>query len=174
MANTWGTLSWNTGSWGQQNDVSVTLTGQQLSSAQGNVGTSTEINTGWGRLTFGENAWGISGDLLVTGIGLEASIGTGSVVIDVQNEITGIQQNLNLGTITAEGLAEVDLTGIALEASIGTVDPAPDVMLTGVALGVAAGTADGFNEEGWGRTQWEKNHGVLQVFGHKLLLLELD
>jgi len=154
MANTWGTLSWNTGSWGQQNDISVTLTGQQLSSAQGNVGTSTEINSGWGRLTFGENAWGISGDLLVTGIGLEAGLGTGSVVIDVQNAINGQQLNIAQGTITAEGLAEVDLTGLGLTAQEGTVDPGPDVVLSGVTLGVAAGNADGFNEEGWGRTQW--------------------
>jgi hypothetical protein len=28
MANAWGELSWSTGSWGQQNNVSVSLTGQ--------------------------------------------------------------------------------------------------------------------------------------------------
>ena len=51
MANAWGELSWSIGSWGQQNDVSVSLTGQQLNNAQGNVGVSAEINEGWGRLT---------------------------------------------------------------------------------------------------------------------------
>jgi hypothetical protein len=34
MANAWGELSWSIGSWGQQNDVSVSLTGQQLNNAQ--------------------------------------------------------------------------------------------------------------------------------------------
>jgi hypothetical protein len=28
MANAWGELSWNTGTWGDQNNVSVTLTAQ--------------------------------------------------------------------------------------------------------------------------------------------------
>jgi hypothetical protein len=29
MANAWGELSWNVGSWGQQNNVSVSLTGHR-------------------------------------------------------------------------------------------------------------------------------------------------
>jgi hypothetical protein len=107
MANAWGELSWNTGSWGQQNDVSVSLTGQQLNNAQGNVGVSAEINEGWGRLAWGENAWGIAGDVLVTGIGVSVGIGTGSVTIDVGNVVTGQQLNLNLNSVQAFGLAEV-------------------------------------------------------------------
>jgi hypothetical protein len=54
MANAWGELSWSTGSWGQQNDVSVSLTGQQLNNAlTGNVGVSAEINEGWGMTSLG-------------------------------------------------------------------------------------------------------------------------
>ena len=98
MANTWGELSWSTGSWGEQNDVSVSLTGQQVNCAQNNVGISGEINEGWGRLTYGENAWGIAGDLLVTGIGLDVGIGTGSVTIDVQPELSGEQLNIGLNS----------------------------------------------------------------------------
>jgi 4-aminobutyrate aminotransferase-like enzyme len=101
MANAWGELSWSTGSWGQQNDVSVSLTGQQLNNAQGNVGVSAEINEGWGRLTWGENAWGIAGDVLVTGIGVSAGIGTGSVTIDVtvDDVVTGQQLNIGLNSV---------------------------------------------------------------------------
>jgi len=154
MANAWGELSWSTGSWGEQNDISVSLTGQQVSCAQNNVGVSAEINEGWGRLTWGENAWGIGGDVLITGIGVSAGIGTGSVTIDVEPELTGEQLNLNTGTVTAFGLAEVFPTGEQLNLSTGTVDPAPDVMLTGIGLTSATGTLEGFNEEGWGRTQW--------------------
>ena len=132
MANTWGELSWSTGSWGEQNDISVSLTGQQLNCAQGNVGVSTEINSGWGRLTWGENAWGIAGDVLVTGIGVSAGIGTGSVTIDVEPVLSGEQLNLNTGTLTAFGLAEVFPTGIGLTVSEGTVDAAPDAIVSSV------------------------------------------
>ena len=27
MANTWGELSWNAGNWGEQNDITVSVTG---------------------------------------------------------------------------------------------------------------------------------------------------
>lgn len=154
MANAWGELSWSIGSFGEQNDTSVTLTGQQVNSAQGNIGTSTEINSGWGRLTWGENAWGIGGDVLVTGIGVSAGIGTGSVTIDVEPQLTGEQQNLTLNSVQAFGLAEVFPNGIGLTTNIGTVDPGPDVVLTGIGLTTATGTLEGFNEEGWGRTYW--------------------
>ena len=154
MANTWGELSWSTGSWGQQNDVSVLLTGQQVNCAQNNVGTSTEINSGWGRLTWGENAWGIAGDVLVTGIGVSAGIGTGSVSIDVQPQLSGQQLNINLGQVQGFGLAEVFPNGIQLNTNLGTVDPAPDVMLTGIGLTASSGTVDAYNEQGWGRDTW--------------------
>jgi len=154
MANAWGELSWSTGSWGLQNDVSVSLTGQQINCAQNNVGVSAEINEGWGRLTWGENAWGIGGDVLITGIGLSTGIGTGSVTIDVQSELTGEQLNLNIGTVNAFGLAEVDATGQGLTVEEGTLDPAPDVMLTGIGLTATAGTVEGYNEQGWGRDTW--------------------
>ena len=154
MANTWGELSWSTGSWGLQNDVSLSLTGQQVSCAQNNVGVSAEINEGWGRVTWGENAWGIAGDVLVTGIGVSAGIGTGSVTIDVESGLTGQQLNLNTGTVTAFGLAEVFPTGEQLNLSTGTVDPAPDVMLTGLGLTTTTGVLQGYNEAGWGRDDW--------------------
>jgi hypothetical protein len=154
MANAWGELSWSTGSWGQQNDVSVLLTGQQVNCAQNNVGTSTEINSGWGRLTWGENAWGIAGDVLVTGIGVSAGIGIGSVSIDVQPQLSGQQLNLNVGQVSAFGLAEVFPTGEQLNLSTGTVDPAPDVVLTGIGLTTATGTLEGYNTTGWGRLYW--------------------
>jgi hypothetical protein len=156
MANAWGELSWSIGSWGQQNDVSVSLTGQQLKIAQGNVGVSAEINEGWGRLSWGENAWGIAGDVLVTGIGVSAGIGTGSVTIDVtvDDVVTGQQLNIGLNSVQAFGLAEVFPTGIGLNTNLGTVDPAPDVMLTGIGLTASSGTVDAYNEQGWGRDTW--------------------
>jgi hypothetical protein len=154
MANAWGELSWSTGSWGQQNNVSVLLTGQQVNCAQNNVGTSTEVNSGWGRLTWGENAWGIAGDVLVTGIGVSAGIGTGSVSIDVQPQLSGQQLNINLGQVQGFGLAEVFPTGIQLNTNLGTVDPAPDVMLTGIELTTTTGTLEGYNNTGWGRLYW--------------------
>jgi len=151
MANTWGELSWSAGSWGEQNDISISLIGQQVSCAYNNVGVSTEINEGWGRLTWGENAWGIGGDVLVTGIGLSTEINTGSVKIDVGPALSGQQLSLNLNSITALGLAEVFPLGFNLSSNVGTVDPGPDVVLTGIGLTSSTGTLDAYNTTGWGR-----------------------
>jgi hypothetical protein len=38
MANAWGELSWNAGNWGDQNNVTVSVTGFENSIAQGQAG----------------------------------------------------------------------------------------------------------------------------------------
>jgi hypothetical protein len=156
MANAWGSGSYGVGEFGTGlENVTLVLDGQAMSANSGNLGTSTEVNLGWGRLAWGENAWGIAGDVLITGIGVSAGIGTGSVYyVTVDDVVTGQQLNLNTGTITAVGIAEVDVTGLLLNTNLGALDPAPDVVLTGVGLTASSGTVDAYNEEGWGRDTW--------------------
>jgi hypothetical protein len=57
MANEYGIGFWGQNSWGENSDVFVSLTGQQLNSSSGTVTTTTEINTGWGRLGWGVISW---------------------------------------------------------------------------------------------------------------------
>ena len=151
----WGSLSWNA----NYENKTVSLTGLGLNSSLNNVGISGEINSGWGRLTFGENAWGIQGDVLITGIGLSTGIGTGSVTIDVQPGLTGEQLNLNTGTITAFGVAQVPVTGQGLTVSEGNVDAAPDAEVTGSQVNIGQGSVTVTAEinQGWGRLTWGQN-----------------
>jgi hypothetical protein len=55
MANTWGLQTWGFNQWNDLDNVSYTLTGQDLSLSLADVTTSGEINEGWGRA----NTWGI-------------------------------------------------------------------------------------------------------------------
>ena len=151
----WGRFEWGSRSWNvnYQNAI-INQSGFGLNSALSSVGLSTEINVGWGRLTYGENAWGIAGDVLVTGIGMDVGASAGSVTATAETDVTGQQLNLNTGTLIGRGDNQTQLDGFGLTIAEGTVDPAPDVMLTGIGLSSSLGTLEGFNEEGWGRTQF--------------------
>ena len=158
--------TWNTGFWGQNqwNDLAnptFTLTGVSLS---GVLGTTTEaageINTGWGRIEWGINAWGEFGTALPTGVSASFSIGT----IAAQIDVTATNSTNNGQTITgALGALVIDIqskvfpSGIAMSSTLGTADAGPDAMATGNQATASLGTLDAFNQQGWGRQQWNVN-----------------
>jgi hypothetical protein len=158
--------TWNTGFWGQNqwNDLAnptFTLTGVSLS---GVLGTTTEaageINTGWGRIEWGINAWGEFGTALPTGVSASFSIGT----IAAQIDVTATNSTNNGQTITgALGAPVIDIqskvfpSGIAMSSTLGTADAGPDAMATGNQATASLGTLDAFNQQGWGRQQWNVN-----------------
>ena len=157
--------TWNTGSWGQNqwNDnanPTPIVTGFAMSAALGDESSSTEVNVGWGRQEWGLQGWGIAGTFIATGDAVTASLGS---VTTTANANTGPSTNNNqllsagLGSVTAFGLAQVDVTGIPLTTNLGTVDASPDAMPTGVAATMGLGTVEAFNLAGWGRLQWGIN-----------------
>ncbi len=157
--------TWNTGSWGQNqwNDnanPTPIVTGFAMSAALGDESSSTEVNVGWGRQEWGLQGWGIAGTFIATGDAVTASLGSVTTTADAN---TGPSTNNNqlltagLGSVTAFGLAQVDVTGIPLTNNLGTVDASPDAMPTSVAATMGLGTVEAFNNEGWGRLQWGIN-----------------
>lgn len=158
--------TWNTGFWGQNqwNDLAnptFTLTGVSLS---GVLGTTTEaageINTGWGRIEWGINAWGEFGTALPTGVSASFNIGT----IAVQIDVTATNSTNNGQTITgALGAPVIDIqskvfpSGLTMSSTLGTADAGPDAMATGNQATASLGTLDAFNQQGWGRQQWNVN-----------------
>ena len=157
--------TWNTGSWGQNqwNDnanPTPIVTGFPMSAALGDESSSTEVNVGWGRQEWGLQGWGIAGTFIATGDAVTASLGS---VTTTANANTGPSTNNNqlltagLGSVTAFGLAQVNVTGIPLTTNLGTVDASPDAMPTGVAATMGLGTVEAFNLAGWGRLQWGIN-----------------
>ena len=73
----WGAKSWNDGEWGELNDITLTLTGQSLTSSIGSVTVSAEINTGWGQDGWGVENYGVSGLVveLEAPDGIESNLG---------------------------------------------------------------------------------------------------
>ena len=179
MANAWGELSWSQGNFGEQNNITVPVTGiggNPIAWGSSNFGSSSfggvsqsiplslaeetvtgEINAGWGRLEWGENAWGIAGDVIVSGIGLSTGIGLGTVTATADIDITGQQQNITLASpniiiATEIFLDENPLPNLTI--ANGTVDAAPDAEVTGNQLNTGLGSLTVYNEQGWGRDRW--------------------
>jgi len=133
MANSWGELGWSVGPWGQQNDGSASLTGNNL---------AINTNQGWGLLSWNssEISWG--GNTVV------------NVAIGQQVDITGIGLTVNLNSATEVITVDVFPTGIELTTTLGTADADPDANVTGIELTSVTGTLLGYNRQGWGRFYW--------------------
>jgi hypothetical protein len=174
MANAWGELSWNAGNWGDQNNVTISVTGFGNSIALNSV--DAYPNQGWGSDFWGIENWGESGNVVtLTGLGLTIDSGEKEswgqlgwnasttewggpyitqVAIGQQINALGQQLNIALNNVTEVITVDAFPQGIQLTTNLGTVDPAPDVMLTGIGLTTSLGIADAYNEQGWGRDAW--------------------
>ena len=168
MANAWGELSWSQGSWGEQNNVSVSLTGLQVNCAQNSVSIAIgqQVDVTGQQLNSNINSVQAFGLALipVNGQGLITNLGSLDPAPDAQ--VTGEQLNISSpGTVTVTTeinsgwgrrgwgefdwgtftlSAQVDVTGIGLIANLGTVDakPVTFVDLIGNGLTIEEGIAD--------------------------------
>jgi hypothetical protein len=157
---TWGAGTWGQNQWNDLADPTFTVTGIALTASLGDESSSTEINLGWGRQEWGLQGWGIAGTTIPTGISATFNLGTVTTTADAN---TGPSTNNNqllttgLGSVTAFGLAQVDVTGLPLTNSLGTADAGPDAMATGNQASMGLGTVEAFNLAGWGRLGWGDN-----------------
>jgi len=178
MANAWGELSWNAGNWGDQNNVTISVTGFSNSIALNSV--DSYPNQGWGSDFWGSENWGESAlDIQLTGLGLTVDSGAKEnwgelgwnatttewggpyipeVAIGQQVDVSGQQLNIqNLGDPFVFSQTEVFLNENPLPnltIAEGTIDPAPDAILTGQQLNTGLGSLTVYNEQGWGRDRW--------------------
>ena len=164
-ATSWGVLSWGQGAWGDQNDISVSVTGVASTTALGSITTDAEIGEGWGRGTWGNRVWNgvysviptgvsattavgsvtpsISISVSVTGVASTTAVGSVTTTQGVSLSVTGLPTTSSIGTITANGTGDVSATGLSLTGSIGSVIIAPLTIAdaTGVGLTSSVGTA---------------------------------
>ena len=135
----WGGKQWGINEWGELTDVTVSLTGQELTSSLGNETAEGILNTGWGRKNWGEESWGIGGSVLPDSFTLttavqsvtvtaEVNIGWGGLAWgvgewgDLANPdilVSGNQINATAETPTIEGDANVDVTGSEVDTVLG-------------------------------------------------------
>ena len=126
----WGALAWNVNSWGNQDEISVSLTGL---SATSSVGTPEAFNeTGWGADGWGAEGWGGAESIItLPAFTLNATVNLPSDnVVMFPGWGTQTWGANGWGDVTA---AKFSLTGLSATASVGTLDPADQVMgLTGL------------------------------------------
>jgi hypothetical protein len=155
MANTWGSLAWGEGNFGEQSNITVPVTGiggNPIAWNSGAFGSASfggqsnsiplslseetvtgEINSGWGRLTWGENPWGIYGTTLTSG------------------------QQLNLSTGNLDAVGEINEGWGRLTWGENAWGAAGDVLLQGLSLSVSTeGNQDAFGQLEWSayNTRW--------------------
>ena len=142
MANEYGIGYWGQNAWNENSDVNITVSGQQLSSSQGSVSLTTEINSGWGRVAWGEQDWGtvgISQTVSLTGLQLNFTLGDESTDISVSPILSGQQLNWSVGAVDPE--PDESLIGQQINLNVGSVSiqANADLSLTGNALTIAQG-----------------------------------
>ena len=167
MANTWGSLKWGEGNFGEQSNVTVPVTGiggnpvAWNSGAFGSAsfgGTSNsiplslseesvtvEVNQGWGRLAFGEENWGETGNAVpISGNALSTSI---THPDDAWGELGWSAYNTTWGGQASVDVAinqEINLSSQQLnisQASLG-INIAVEAFPSGFGLAIAEGIVD--------------------------------
>jgi hypothetical protein len=129
MASTWGTNTWGSNEW-QDNVITVSLTAPESASA---LGTPQSFNVeGWGRQSYGNSGWGVEYSVKPSGVSATTSLGTAQASQIITVELTGLEANSNLGSISINS----------------------EVTLSGQSATVSLGTTESFNETGWGRLTW--------------------
>ena len=158
MANTWGSLAWSVGNFGEQSNATVALTGIGLEVAQGNESITATVDFGWSNNAWGEVSWNtneIDAVAFPTGIQLNTALGDETVAGEINTGwgrspwgefgwgiagsvlTTGQQLNLNLNSVTTTADAVIIPTGSQLNfEGLGTVtfDIGATIELTGQQL----------------------------------------
>ena len=112
----WGRLTWGENEWGVTDAISVSVTGQSLTTSLNSV---TALGTAVVDLT---------------GQSLTISLNSVTALANANIDVTGQQLSTSLNSVTAIGTAVVDLIGQQLNISEGEVDVSPDANVTGQQL----------------------------------------
>ena len=157
----WGRLAWGENVWGAQATVIDDLTGQQINLSLGNLGfkidtiveVQSTVNTGWGITSWGLGSWSNgeistalsisegeldpNPDVELSGLQLNISLNSVSIIGDASLSLIGQQLNISQGTVEGIPNTIADLTGQQLNVVEGEVDPSPDATVTGIGMTVA-------------------------------------
>jgi hypothetical protein len=183
-ADSWGALSWNVGSWGEQDNINLTISGTQLTSNLGNETIVAEVNEGWGGLAWDIGQWGDLPNASAQLSGFSLTANQGQAVYtplsgwdayawgtggwgDIPNATAiplGINLSANLGQVTqtsSTGWGR-ETWGESIWNGYGTVLPAGvsanfDVGNITIGAEVNSGWSGGY----WGQTGWGAYGDVL-------------
>jgi len=174
---TWGTLTWSTGNWGEQNNSDALINGIGASFDLGTVTTTSTVEFGWGRDTWAARAWGAP-DQIVNPSGIAMTAVEGTIDPAPDAAATGIGFTVALGNEIAFTDVDVSVTGQALTTTLGNENAftSVNVIPTGIAITNNLGdeTTAGEINTGWGRLTWNENAwgiaGDLELTGNAATL----
>ena len=108
MANTWNQAltTWGQNAWGEQADVTLTLTGLSATTSVGSV--DAYVQPGWGTLEWGYNGWGSVDAAVVRPSGVSATINKSTTAYSATNEIS----NTSGSAYSAKGNALTSVTPV--------------------------------------------------------------
>ena len=134
----WGGKQWSINEWGELTDVTVSLTGQELTSSLGTETVEAILNRGWGRQVWGGAAWGIGGSVLPDGQQLQTTLAS----VTVTNEINIGWGGLAWGVGEWGDLANPDIiqTGIAMTSNTQDVSITADANVDATGSEITSGT----------------------------------
>ena len=136
---TWGTLTWNTGDWGLQNDSTVSVNGIGASSNLGTVDSTSTVEFGWGRDLWSSRAWGAPDQIVLLGsFALTSSLGDETA----DGEINAGWGRLTWGENAWGEQGDVVLSGISMSASLGDEAISIDVSQVPTSLPMTASQGD--------------------------------
>ena len=138
----WGNGNWGQLRWGQNNSVTVGVSGLSVTSSLGSISVTAQLNAGWGRKTWGNLAWGAAFTTAPAGLQTTISLGTalakagakaspstnlissGVGLVDIQTDAANINVSLpaittSVGSPRVSDDETVSLTGIAITSSLG-------------------------------------------------------
>jgi len=159
-ATSWGMLSWNTGAWGNQADLTFSVTGVSATTSIGSVVADGVINTGWGRVAWGEFGWGIGGQVVASGVATTSAVGSVSQTITADLNVTGVSLTSSVGSVSVEVALDVTAPDVSLTSSVGSVVVthtglvAPTGLVATTSLGTASVDERFLVGSGWGRLSW--------------------
>ncbi len=152
-SNTWGLFAWDQNSWGQQDSITVSVTGVSASTALGQVNAFPE--QGWGRQQWGNSGWGVEYSVAPTGLGMTSSVGSIVAAQIITAELTGVSATSSVGDLTTGQITFVNLTGLQAQTELGDFDN--------------AGTLVGWGRNGWGEEPYgDSFNKLVQLSGLSL------
>ena len=174
---TWGTLTWSTGNWGEQNNADAFPNGIGASFSIGIIDSTATVEFGWGRDLWGSRAWGSPNQIVnPSGIAMTAFEGTIDPAPDVS--LTGIGFTAALGNEFAFTDVDVPVTGQALTTTLGNENAFTDINVIPTSFAITNSLGDettaGEINTGWGRLTWGENAwgiaGDLELTGNAATL----
>jgi len=131
-AELWGAASWNSGAWGNQDDLALDVTGQSITTSLATV--LGVPSSGWGRAGWGKQDWGEATNTFTLNSQL-ISIGLGTVIT---KSSTGWGRE-TWGSSSWGAYGTALLSGEAIATAVGT----PTIVI--------------YSEAGWGALTWGEN-----------------